>query len=66
MQEMRELSVAVVCMATYRSKIKVPSNLTQKEAIKYANEHLMEVPVGKLEYISDSDYLDEENCYFVD
>lgn len=31
MQEMRELSVAVVCMATYRSKVKVPSNLTCRE-----------------------------------
>ena len=39
---------------------------TIEEAIKYAKEHLNEIPCGELEYISDSDELDEENCDFDD
>ena len=40
--------------------------MTIEEAIKYAKEHLNEIPCGELEYISDSDELDEENCDFDD
>lgn len=37
-----------------------------EEAIEYAKEHINEIPCGELEYISDSDVLDEENCNFAD
>ena len=42
------------------------SDMTIEEAIKYAKEHLNEIPCGELEYISDSDELDEENFDFDD
>ena len=32
----------------------------------YANEHLDEAPLGDLEYISESDVLDKNNCSFDD
>lgn len=61
---MKRLNVTVTCMAVYNSAIEVPDNMTIEEAIEYAKEHINEIPVGELEYISDSDELDEENCDF--
>lgn len=63
---MKRLNVTVQCMAVYNSSIEVPDEMTIEEAIKYAKEHLNEIPCGELEYISDSDELDEENCDFDD
>lgn len=34
------------------------------EAIKYAKDHLMEIPLGTLEYINASDDLVEDCCDF--
>ena len=61
---MKRLNVTVQCMAIYNSSIEVPDDMTLEEAIEYAKEHLDEIPCGELEYISDSDELDEENCDF--
>lgn len=61
---MKRLNVTVTCMAVYNSAIEVPDNMTIDEAIEYAKEHINEIPIGELEYISDSDELDEENCDF--
>lgn len=63
-KNMRKLNVTVQCMAVYNSSIMVPRELTFEEAIKYAKEHIDEINLGELEYISDSDVLDEENCDF--
>lgn len=63
-KNMRKLNVTVQCMAVYNSSIMVPRELTFEEAIKYAKEHIDEISLGELEYISDSDELDEENCDF--
>lgn len=63
-KNMRKLNVTVQCMAVYNSSIMVPRELTFEEAIKYAKEHIDEINLGELEYISDSDELDEENCDF--
>ena len=63
---MRRLNVTVQCMAVYCSGIDVPDELSFEEAIEYAKEHINEIPCGVLEYISDSDVLDEENCNFAD
>ena len=52
------------CMAVYTGCIDVPAHMTIEEAVKYAKEHINEIPCGELEYISDSDVLDEENCDF--
>lgn len=51
-------------MAVYNSNIEVPDDMTLKEAIEYAKVHINEIPIGEMEYISDSDELDEENCDF--
>lgn len=61
---MKKLHVTVTCMAVYNSSIEVPDGMTLEEAIEYAKEHINEIPLGEMEYISDSDELDEENCDF--
>lgn len=61
---MKRLNVTVQCMAVYNSGIDVPDDMTLEEAIEYAKEHINEIPYNELEYISDSDVLDEENCNF--
>ena len=61
---MKELKVTVVCEAYYKSSIKVPDDISLQEAIQYAKNHINEIPVGELEWISDSDSIDEDNCEF--
>ena len=61
---MKKLNVTVQCMAVYNSSIEVPDNMSIEEAIIYAKENINKIPTNTLEYISDSDVLDEENCDF--
>ena len=61
---MKRLNVTVNCMAVYCSGIGVPDEMTLEEAIEYAKKHIDEIPIGELEWISDSDEIDEENCDF--
>lgn len=61
---MKRLNVTVTCMAVYCSGIDVPDEMTLEEAIEYAKKHINEIPIGELEWISDSDEIDEENCDF--
>jgi hypothetical protein len=61
---MKRLNVTVTCMAVYCSGIDVPDEMTLEEAIGYAKKHIDEIPIGELEWISDSDEIDEENCDF--
>lgn len=61
---MQKLNVTIQCLATYNSSIMVPDELTFEEAIQYARKHISEIPLGVLEYVSDSDDLDVENCDF--
>ena len=42
------MNVTVTCMAVYNSSIKVPDYLSFEEAIKYAKEHIDEIPCGEL------------------
>lgn len=63
---MKKLNVTVTCMAVYNGSILVPETLDISEAIEYAKEHIKEIPLGPLEYVQDSDVLDEENCDFED
>lgn len=53
----KRLNVAATCMAVYNSSIDVPADLSLEEAIQYAKDHIDEIPIGELEYISDSDQL---------
>ena len=61
---MKRLNVTVTCMAVYNSGIDVPDEMILEEAIGYAKEHINEIPIGELEWIPDSDEIDEENCDF--
>lgn len=61
---MKKLNVTVNCMAVYDSYIEVPDNMNIEEAIQYAKKNITKIPLGTLEYITDSDELDEENCVF--
>ena len=60
----RRLHLTIQCMAVYESGIDVPADMSLEEAIAYAKQHLKEVPLGTMEYVQDSDVLDEENCDF--
>ena len=59
---MARLNVTVYCKAVYNSGIEVPDNMSLEDAIQYARENLDKIPVGVMEYIANSDVLDEENC----
>ena len=61
---MKRLNVTATCMAFYNSGIDVPDEMNLEEAIEYAKEHINEIPIGELEWIPDSDEIDEENCDF--
>lgn len=61
---MKRLNVTVQCMAVYNSSIDVPDGMSIEDAIEYAKKNINKIPCGELEYISDSDELDEENCSF--
>lgn len=62
---MKQFNVTIVCQASYTSSIDVPDHYTKEQAIEYAKEHINEISIkSDLEYISDSDILDEENCDF--
>ena len=64
---MKRLDITVNCMAVYNSFIDVPDDMDIDEAIEYAKEHLSDVPIPEgLEWVPDSDVLDEENCEFED
>lgn len=60
----KTLNVSILCQAYYNGSIEVPDSLTLEEAIEYAKDHLQDIPLGPLEYVVDSDQLDEENCDF--
>lgn len=60
----KTLGVTVQCTAVYNSSIDVPVGMNLNEAIDYAKKYLNEIPCGELEYVPDSDVLDEENCDF--
>lgn len=61
---MKKLLVTINCLAVYNSSIYVPDNMTLEEAIEYAKEHLDEAALSTLEYIPESDSLDEDDCVF--
>jgi hypothetical protein len=61
--KMVTLSVRVWCQASYLSSIKVPANLSKEEALDYVKEHMYRIPLGKLEYLPDSDEIDEESFF---
>lgn len=63
-KKMKTLNVTMICKSVYNSSIEVPKEMILEEAIEYAKEHINEIPLGEMEYISDSDELDEENCDF--
>ncbi len=65
MAETKRLNVSVSCMATYNSHIDVPADMSLKKAVEYANEHIGSLQIETdLEYVSDSDIINEESCHF--
>ena len=61
---MKRFNVTAAWMAFYNSGIDVTDEMILEEAIEYAKEHINEIPIGELEWIPDSDEIDEENCDF--
>lgn len=60
----KTLNITAQCLAVYNSSIEVPFDMSLEEAVQYAKDHIDEISIGELEYISDSDQIDEENCCF--
>lgn len=60
----KTLNITAQCLAVYNSSIEVPFDISLEEAVQYAKDHIDEISIGELEYISDSDQIDEENCCF--
>lgn len=56
---MKNLHVRVWCMGYYDSTIPVPDDMDKEAAFAYAKEHLDEVPLTSIEYLPDSDELDD-------
>lgn len=66
-EKTKKLNLTITCQAIYQSHIMVPNDMSFEEAIEYAKQHLNECNIETpLEYIRDSDELDEENCDFVE
>lgn len=64
---MKYLDGTVICLASYHGRLPLPEDVhTLAEGVAYAKKHLDEIPLGELEYIMDSDGLDEENCCLVE
>lgn len=63
---MKPLFVSVNCMSIYNSSLMVPAYMSIDEAIEYAKNQINDIPLGTLEYVPDSDSIDEENCCFDD
>ena len=62
---MKTLNVTIICKTVFNSHLEVPDDMTLEEAIEYAKKHLNECHIeSELEYIPDSDELDEDNCNF--
>lgn len=60
----KTLNITAQCLAVYNNSIEVPFDMSLEEAVQYAKDHIDEISIGELEYISDSDQIDEENCCF--
>lgn len=60
----KTLNVTCSCMATYNSSIEVPADMSLEDAIEYAKEHIDRINVTELEYVYDSDSINEESCSF--
>lgn len=62
---MKRLNVTITCSMVGNSSIMVPDDMSIEEAIEYAKNHINEIPIPEnLEYICDSDIIDEYNCDF--
>ena len=60
---MKILACTVYCSASYQSSLQLPEEIKElSEAIRYAQQHLDEIPLGILQYIPDSDELSEIRC----
>lgn len=60
----KTMKLRVWCQAFYDTTLEVPANLNKEEAFEYAKEHLDEAPLTSLNYLEDSDNLDEEDLAF--
>ena len=49
----KSVTFTVGCMALYKGSMDVPANLTQEEVLSHIREHLNDIPVNDLEWLSD-------------
>lgn len=62
----QKLSCSILCNAYYHGELLLPEAIkTFPEALEYAKDHLDEIPLGEMNYIENSDVLDQENCELV-
>ena len=58
----KKLQCSILLMLIITGKLLPEAVKTFPAALEYAKKHLNEIPLGELEYIENSDVLDEENC----
>lgn len=56
----KTMSFSVQCSAIYGASLEIPADMSYEDAVRYAQEHLVKVPLAELEYITDSDILLED------
>ena len=61
---MKKMTFTVQCLATYKGAVLVPDTMNRDEAIAFVKKNLNRIPTSKLDYVPDSDQLDEESCRF--
>lgn len=67
MEGMKKLHVPMYITSVGDTHLWVPENMTLEEAIKYAKEHISEIPTPfNLELCDGMESLDEDNCDFED
>ena len=61
---MAKLNIRVWCQAFYDTSIEIPNkNMSIEDAFEYAKDHINEAPITTLNYLEDSDELDDEDLY---
>ena len=56
---MKKLKVSAICKAIYTGTIEVPDDLKDGDVMAYAMDHLNDVPVDELTFLSDTDELQD-------
>ena len=58
--DVKKTSFKINVIGEYNQQIIVPDYLTENEIKKYIQDYIYNIPIGDIEYIPETDYLDED------